>query len=109
MKAYEELQKTLCKMVRGELDEALVQQQELRLAEVQYWLGYCYNYGTGVEKDETEAVKWYRKAAEKGLPSAYESIGYFYENGLGVKRDIKEAEKWYKLSENKDTKTNKIN
>lgn len=27
-------------------------------------LGYCYLQGEGVEKDEREAVKWYRKAAK---------------------------------------------
>ena len=95
MKAYEELQKTLRKMVRGEIDEALVQQQELRLAEVQYWLGYCYNYGTGVERDEAEAVKWYRKAAEQGYAEAQYRLGECYENGVGVTESLQEAKQWY--------------
>ena len=29
-------------------------------------LGSCYETGSGVEKDDAEAVKWYRKAAEQG-------------------------------------------
>jgi len=32
----------------------------------QYNLGVMYDEGKGVEKDEKEAVKWYRKAAEQG-------------------------------------------
>jgi len=33
-------------------------------------LGLCYDYGIGVDKDEIEAVKWYRKAAEQGYSNA---------------------------------------
>ena len=36
-------------------------------AEAQYNLGVCYRDGTGVEKDDAEAVKWYRRAAGKVL------------------------------------------
>ena len=30
----------------------------------QYYLGECYMFGHGVRKDETEALKWYKKAAD---------------------------------------------
>ena len=33
-------------------------------------LGYCYEKGYGVTKSITEAVKWYRKAAEQGNENA---------------------------------------
>ena len=39
-------------------------------ARAQYLLGECYNYGNGVDEDEEEAVKWYRKAAEQGHEDA---------------------------------------
>ena len=29
-------------------------------------LGYCYKQGEGVEKSISEAIKWYKKAAESG-------------------------------------------
>lgn len=32
-------------------------------AEAQYNLGRCYQYGYGVEADETEAASWFAKAA----------------------------------------------
>ena len=36
----------------------------------QFYLGMCYSNGEGVEKDGTEAVKWYRRAAAQGHPAA---------------------------------------
>ena len=32
-------------------------------------------YGTGVEKNETEAVLWYQKAAEQDTPDAMMNLG----------------------------------
>ena len=34
-------------------------------SQAQYHLGWCYEYGFGVSKDEVQAVKWYHKAAEQ--------------------------------------------
>ena len=59
-------------------------------------LGYCYQYGQGVDKDETEAVKWYRKAAEQGYATAQCNLGYCYKYGHGVDKDETEAVKWYR-------------
>lgn len=35
-----------------------------------YWLGECYENGVGVEKDESEALSYYRKSAELGFDLA---------------------------------------
>ena len=35
----------------------------------------CYHYGTGVVKDEVEAVKYYRMAADQGFASAQYNLG----------------------------------
>ena len=48
--------------------------------EAQCKLGGCYCYGEGVEKDEAEAVKWYRKAAEQGRSAAQCNLGSCYES-----------------------------
>ena len=59
-------------------------------------VGYCYQYGLGVTKDEYEAVKWYRKAVDQGESWAQCNLGYCYEKGLGVTKDEYEAAKWYR-------------
>ena len=55
-----------------------------------------YNSGQGVEQSYTEAVKWYRKAAEQNNPIAQNNLGWCYENGYGVSKNIAEAIQWYK-------------
>ncbi len=68
-------------------------------------LGDCYKNGVGVAKDESEAVKLYRKVAEVGLTFLSEERGArrleamyrladCYENGLGVEKSFMEATKW---------------
>ena len=59
-------------------------------------LGYWYQYGLGVEKDEFEAVYWYRKAAKQGLPVAQYNLGLMYRFGRGVDKNDTEAVCWYR-------------
>ena len=54
--------------------------------------------GEGVKLDYTEAVKWYRKAAEQGQVEAQFALGACYCNGQGVNIDITEGIKWYRLA-----------
>ena len=54
--------------------------------------------GQGVAKDEVEAVKWYRKAADQGYAHAQSNLGVSYANGLGVAKDEVEAYKWWLLA-----------
>ena len=61
-------------------------------AEAQYTLGCCYSDN----KNYTEAVKWYRKAAEQGLARAQYELGICYATNIGVKGDYTEAAKWYR-------------
>ena len=62
-----------------------------------YNLGICYNNGEGVAKDATEAVKWYRKAAEQGDARAQYNLGLCYDNGDGVTKDDVIAYMWHNL------------
>ena len=48
------------------------------------------------ERDDEEAMKWYRKAAEQGNAEAQYRLGRFYERGWGVVKDEAEAMKWYR-------------
>lgn len=52
--------------------------------------------GQGVEQDYTEAVYWFRKAAEQGHPDAMFCLGCCYEDGTGVDQDMEKATELYR-------------
>ncbi len=58
-------------------------------------LGVMYADGSGVPKDEREAVNWYRKAAGLGDVGGQLNLGFMYENGRGIPRDYSSAFEWY--------------
>jgi TPR repeat protein len=58
--------------------------------------GASYEMGRGVVKNEPEAVKWYRKAAEQDYAVAQDILGSCYYSGQGVAKDRAEALKWYR-------------
>ena len=62
----------------------------------QYNLGLCYFRGYGVTKDNTQAVYWFRKAAEQGVAEAQYNLGICYENGYGVTKDYTQAVYWWR-------------
>jgi len=64
--------------------------------EAQFELGMCYADGNGVPKDLTEAVKWFRKAANQGYAAAQNNLGVCYYWGNGVAKDSAEAVKWFR-------------
>ena len=49
-----------------------------------------------IQKNYTEAVKWFRKAAEQGYAYAQKMLGLCYYYGQGVSQDYAEAVKWYR-------------
>jgi membrane-associated protease RseP (regulator of RpoE activity) len=57
-------------------------------------LGYMYDTGRGVSKDDAEAAKYYRLAAEQGQATAQSNLGIFYKNGRGVAKSHVEAARW---------------
>ncbi len=59
------------------------------------YAGQCYELGFGVEKNPTEAVRMYRKKADRFAP-AMVALGFCYSNGVGVARDYAEALKRYR-------------
>ncbi|MEI8120428.1 MAG: tetratricopeptide repeat protein [bacterium] len=65
-------------------------------AEAQYQLGLKFVNGQGVEKDEAEAVRWYRKAAEQGHSTCQYFLGWYLANGRGVEKNEAEAVTWYR-------------
>ena len=72
-------------------------------------LGNMYYWGNGVSQDYSEAVKWYRKAAEQGDAEAQNNLGQMYRNGYGVSKDYSEAIKWYRKAARQGNETAKKN
>jgi TPR repeat protein len=68
------------------------------VAKAQYNLGLIYNRGKEVLKDDKEAVRWYRLAAEQGFPEAQTNLGLMYESGQGVEQDYVKAQKWFNIA-----------
>ncbi len=58
--------------------------------------GLAYENGDGIGQDYTEAMVWYKKAAEAGNADAMNNIGYMYENGRGAEQNVSTAMDWYK-------------
>jgi TPR repeat protein len=62
-----------------------------------------------VDTDYSEAIKWYRLAADQGYPEAENNLGALYEAGLGAAQDEVIAVKWFRLAavhENVKAQTN---
>lgn len=76
--------------------EQLLEKAEKGDAKAQFSLACAYDNGEGVEKDESEAAKWYRKAADQGHRSAQYNLGIDYEHGCGVKQSYENAANWYR-------------
>jgi TPR repeat protein len=58
-------------------------------------LGDWYSNGGFVPRNDVEAVRWYRKGAERGNTNAQRTLGLRYEEGRGVSADRVEAQKWF--------------
>jgi TPR repeat protein len=64
----------------------------------QYILGHYYAQGKGVVKDEVEAVKWFRKAADQGDELAQFHLGICYANGTGILKDEIESYAYFSIA-----------
>jgi TPR repeat protein len=57
-----------------------------------------YYKGQGIALDYSEAMKWYRMAAEQHNLEAQFNLGVMYEEGRGVAQDRVRAHMWYNLA-----------
>src|ERR1700690_408289 len=64
----------------------------------QVQLGVIYLTGDGVPKDDTEAMKWLRKAADQDSSLAERYLAELYFKGRGVPADVMEAAKWLRMA-----------
>jgi len=51
--------------------------------------------GDGVDSDIEQALEWYEKAADQGLPEAQTALGDLYAAGHGVAPDRDAARVWF--------------
>jgi clan AA aspartic protease (TIGR02281 family) len=90
----------LCACDRAQQSDAARQFQKYKAeaergdAKAQFNLGVSYRDGAGVEKNLTEAAKWWSKAAEQGDAEAQRNLGSCYYYGEGVEKNYAEAVKW---------------
>jgi uncharacterized protein len=64
----------------------------------QHNLGVMYDNGVGVPEDDAIAVRWFRRAAEKGYLKSQSNLGLMYANGEGVLRDDVQAFLWFDVA-----------
>ena len=65
-------------------------------AEKQFLLGLACGLGYGVTQSDSDAVKWFRLAADQGYAKAQYNLGVMYDNGQGVTQSDPEAVKWFR-------------
>lgn len=63
---------------------------------IEFSLGFMYQQGYGVTRDNTKAIEWYRKAAELGNVKALNNLGNIYSSGNDIEKNNTEALKWYR-------------
>ena len=71
--------------------KALIVKAEAGDTDAQLRVGAAYDYGKGAPRDGSEAMKWYRMAADRGSAEAQNSVG----SGLQAEKRYEEALPWY--------------
>ena len=80
----------------GAAVKCFLQAAELGDVEAQCYLGFCFMYGQGVDKDEAQSLAWFLKAAGQGNVGAEYCLGGAYYLGRGVAKDFSAAVKWWR-------------
>jgi TPR repeat protein len=68
-------------------------------------VAYMYDGGIGIERDDAQAAAWYRKAADRGIPSALNNLGIKYVRGA----DLDEAKRLFQKAAESDDESAKFN
>ena len=81
-------------------NDALVRRAQRGEARAQNDLGVCYHQGKGITQNYSQAVYWYRKAAEQDNTAAQYNLGLCYYYGYGISEDYYQAVYWYRKAAN---------
>lgn len=83
----------------GRARELYLQAARKGSAKAQYVVATMYRFAQyGLEKDMAQAVQWYVKAADQGMPTAQFALGKLLMEGKGVIRDDAAALQWLSLA-----------
>ena len=63
-----------------------------------YEMGYLYENGDGVRKDEAQSAQWYTRGARMGNAASEAAVGQLYEYGNQVQENWDTAAQWYTKS-----------
>jgi len=74
----------------------LLEAAQYGLADAELYVGFCYYDGTGVDKDESQAVFWLTRAADQGIAKAQYLVGYCYISAIGTPRNDNLAFTYFK-------------
>lgn len=77
---------------------ALLSQAKSGDIAAKFQIAAAYDSGHGVSRNEREAIRWYRAAAESGYPEAQNSLGSI----LQAKKHYSEARGWYEKAADQD-------
>ncbi len=72
-----------CKLIEKEIFYWYRMAAEQGFAKAHYELGFCFQYGVGVEPDSQHAMYWYLKASEQGNTQAQVTLGGMLSRGHG--------------------------
>src|SRR6267378_4337025 len=75
---------------------SLQQQAAAGDTQAQFALANLYFRGRSVAQDYTQALIWYRPAADQGYALAQYNLASLLEHGRGVRRDYRQSFDWYR-------------
>ena len=81
------------------------------VAEAEYYLGFMYAQGLGVQQSYETAAHWYEDAARQGHAQAQNYLGLLYFEGNGVPRSFRDAFIFFELAAaagNQDAANNRL-
>ena len=90
-------QRTADRFDGADCDE-MVRAAEQGDAQTQISLGVMYATGRGVQRDDAEAVRWFRRAAEQGNAKAQNNVGVMLLWGGNVPFFSSEITEWFQLA-----------
>lgn len=78
-------------------------------AQAQYELALMYEYMQDLPDNDSQALKWYKHAAEQGHSEAQYNLGQMYDKGQGVAQNHERAVFWYEQAAEQGAKRAQYN